>query len=113
MFRETLQKNEEQLGIISEYKTITANLSRRIEEAISAKAASKLSQVFVDAVLSCNGSCRQTLDENLPGWASKSAMNNDALATVTGAEEDEKEALKRRVCCALWQSYYQIIRLCY
>nr|CDS24377.1 rab GTPase activating protein 1 [Echinococcus granulosus] len=98
MFREALTKHDEQMGIITEYKTITANLSRRIEEEASQSSTQpKLSQVFVDVVLACNGTCRQALDERVPGWSSDSPTSNGVVVALESREGGEVEALRRRV----------------
>ncbi|KAL5109499.1 Rab GTPase-activating protein 1 [Taenia crassiceps] len=98
MFREALTKHDEQMTIIAEYKTITANLSRRIEEEASRPSTQlKPSQVFVDVVLACNGTCRRALDERVPGWSSDSAPSNGVIVASELKEGEEMEALRRRV----------------
>lgn len=98
MFREALTKHDEQMTIIAEYKTITANLSRRIEEEASRPSTRpKPSQVFVDVVLACNGACRRALDERMPGWSSYSAASNGAIVASESGGGEEVEALRRRV----------------
>ncbi|KAM7535741.1 hypothetical protein Aperf_G00000090868 [Anoplocephala perfoliata] len=100
MFRDALAKDEEQKTIIAEYKTITANLSQKLEEASAQiKMASsensvsqKLSQTVVEAVLACNGDCRKFLDEYSPGWSSQSAC-----VISNGDEIEELEGLRNRV----------------
>lgn len=100
MFRDALAKDEEQKTIISEYKTITANLSQKLEEAAAQvkmalsenSAPQKLSQTVVEAVLACNGDCRRFLDEYSPGWSSQSAC-----VISKGDEAEELEALRKRV----------------
>ncbi|VDM34374.1 unnamed protein product [Hydatigera taeniaeformis] len=97
MFREALTKHDEQATIIAEYKTITAKLSSRIEEEVSRSSTQpKLSQIFVDAVLACNGTCRQALDERMPGWSSESAASNGIIVAWQSGGEDV-EALRQRV----------------
>lgn len=97
MFRKALNKDKEQLELISEYKTMTANLSARLDEerAISAKSSlpQKLTQTVVEAVLACNGECRRILDERSPGWSSQSSC----LTTTNGDEMEELEFLRNRV----------------
>ncbi|VDK44181.1 unnamed protein product [Taenia asiatica] len=98
MFREALTKHDEQMTIIAEYKTITANLSRRIEEeALRPSTPPKPSQVFVDVVLACNGACRRALDERVPGWSSGSAVSNGVIVASGSGGGEEVEALRRRV----------------
>ncbi|KAM3181826.1 hypothetical protein ACTXT7_013600 [Hymenolepis weldensis] len=96
MFREALNKDKDQVTLISEYKTINANLSARLDMELAASAQNavpqKLSQIVVDAVLACNGDCRRVLDERSPGWSSQ-----PACIASNGGDMEELETLRNRV----------------
>ncbi|VDL19057.1 unnamed protein product, partial [Hymenolepis diminuta] len=96
MFREALNKDKDQVTLISEYKTINANLSARLEMELAASMQNtvpqKLSQIVVDAVLACNGDCRRVLDERSPGWSSQ-----PACIASNGGDMEELETLRNRV----------------
>lgn len=85
MFRKALSSDKAKVDLISEYQTINAKLSERLEKELEKgknAASLKLSQIVIDAVLSCNGECRRVLDERSPGWASQSAcitLNDDNM----------------------------------
>lgn len=100
MFREALNKDRDQVTLISEYKTINANLSARLEMELAASMQNavpqKLSQIVVDAVLACNGDCRRVLDERSPGWSSQ-----PACIASNGGDMEELESLRNRVSLIL------------
>ncbi len=102
MFRSTLEEHklehQQQLSIIDEYKTITSNLSKRIETSAPSVAANGtvLSPVFIEAVTGCSGSCRQTLDSKAPGWDQIEVPNGDKAA-ANGEDGGQLAALTQRV----------------
>ncbi|VDD75833.1 unnamed protein product [Mesocestoides corti] len=107
MFRQTLERHQlehqQQQSIIEEYKTITSNLSKRVEKEADS-ASSGLPQTFIDAVLSCSGDCRRTLDAKAPGWSTNTFnlvadANNADSSVPSGLSplEDQVAFLARRV----------------
>nr|VZH92786.1 unnamed protein product [Spirometra erinaceieuropaei] len=99
-------ERQQQTAIIEEYKTITSNLSKRVDALEnSTERICRLPAAVVETLVHCSGECRASLDSYLPGWDQTSDNGLSSPDDHTGRRKDRGEgevneevtSLRRRV----------------
>uniref|UniRef100_A0A0X3PPI6 Rab-GAP TBC domain-containing protein n=2 Tax=Schistocephalus solidus TaxID=70667 RepID=A0A0X3PPI6_SCHSO len=93
-------ERQQQAELIQEYKTITSNLSKRVDSLEnSTERICRLPSAVVETVMQCSGECRASLDSYLPGWdqTGDSGLTSHAFNPDGRKEDDEEEEVNEEV----------------